>query len=319
MPPNEALRAWLLLFVDAIATKQLIAPALNMLVGDPKRVCEASYACIRSMLSDQGRWERIRRNVKRLPENEEAGRALEPAEERWLLEQASAAGEHQGKWTPLYTVTVLGLNMGMRHKEIRTLRCKDVDLEYRVLRVAESKTRAGEGRPIPLTQPAWADLQRWAERFPGRRSEHYVFPSCENGQVDPTRGVANWHTAWRRITRVIQCPACGEIQGQRKICRNVECGAKIEGVKNPLDGLRFHDLCHSTATKLLEQGMPFAVVAQILGWSASTAVRMAKHYGHIRPEAQRQVLAGVATQEIRTGVHQFVHQPGRALESRLPN
>jgi hypothetical protein len=39
-------------------------------------------ACISSILSDQGCWERIRRDVKRLPENEEAGRALEPAEER---------------------------------------------------------------------------------------------------------------------------------------------------------------------------------------------------------------------------------------------
>jgi AcrR family transcriptional regulator len=43
-PPVEALRAWLLLFVDAIAAKQLIAPALNTLLGDPKKVFEASYA-----------------------------------------------------------------------------------------------------------------------------------------------------------------------------------------------------------------------------------------------------------------------------------
>lgn len=42
--PIEALRAWLLLFVDAIAAKQLIAPALNTLLGDPKKVFEASYA-----------------------------------------------------------------------------------------------------------------------------------------------------------------------------------------------------------------------------------------------------------------------------------
>jgi integrase len=103
------------------------------------------------------------------------------------------------------------------------------------------------------------------------------------------------------------------------MCHSVECRAKIEGMKNPLEGIRFHDLRHSTATKLLEQGTPFAVVAQILGWSASTAVRMAKRYGHIRPEAQRQALAGVATQEIQTGVHQFVYQPGRALQSTLPN
>jgi AcrR family transcriptional regulator len=44
MPPIEALRAWLLLFVDAIAAKQLIAPALNTLVGDHKKIFEASYA-----------------------------------------------------------------------------------------------------------------------------------------------------------------------------------------------------------------------------------------------------------------------------------
>ena len=276
-------------------------------------------ACMSSILSDQRRRERIRRDVKRLPENEEAGRALEPTQERMLLEKASAAGEHQGKWTPLYTVTVLGLNTGMRHKEIRTLRWKDIDLEDRVLRVAESKTRAGEGRPIPLTQPAWAALRYWADRFPARRPEQYVFPACENGQADPSRGIANWRTAWRRITRSIQCPGCGETQNPAKKCRNVECGAKIADIKNPLEGLRFHDLRHSTATKLLEQGTPLPVVAQILGWSASTAVRMTKRYGHIRPEAQRQALKGVATQEIQAGVNQFVHQPGRALQSTLPN
>ena len=44
MLPMEALRAWLMLFVDGIATKQLIAPAVNTLVGDPKKVFEASYA-----------------------------------------------------------------------------------------------------------------------------------------------------------------------------------------------------------------------------------------------------------------------------------
>ena len=44
MPPIDALRAWLLLFVDAVATKQIIAPALNTLIGDHKKVFEASYA-----------------------------------------------------------------------------------------------------------------------------------------------------------------------------------------------------------------------------------------------------------------------------------
>src|ERR1700755_663829 len=43
MPPLDALRAWMLLFVDYIATKKIIAPALNSMVGGPSKVFEASY------------------------------------------------------------------------------------------------------------------------------------------------------------------------------------------------------------------------------------------------------------------------------------
>jgi AcrR family transcriptional regulator len=50
LPPVEALRAWLLLFVDAVETKQIIAPVLNTLVGDPKKVFEASYAQIHAAI-----------------------------------------------------------------------------------------------------------------------------------------------------------------------------------------------------------------------------------------------------------------------------
>jgi AcrR family transcriptional regulator len=49
-PPGEALRAWLLLFVDAVETKHIIAPVLNTLVGDPKKVFETSYAQIHEAL-----------------------------------------------------------------------------------------------------------------------------------------------------------------------------------------------------------------------------------------------------------------------------
>jgi AcrR family transcriptional regulator len=51
MPPIEALRAWLLLFVDAIETKQLIAPVLSALIGDPKKVFAASHDQIHEALS----------------------------------------------------------------------------------------------------------------------------------------------------------------------------------------------------------------------------------------------------------------------------
>jgi AcrR family transcriptional regulator len=50
MSPVEALRAWLLLFVDAVETKHIIAPVLNTLVGDPKKVFKTSYAQIHEAL-----------------------------------------------------------------------------------------------------------------------------------------------------------------------------------------------------------------------------------------------------------------------------
>ena len=46
MSPIEALRSRMLLFVDYIATKQIIAPALNTIVGGPSKVYEASRAQI---------------------------------------------------------------------------------------------------------------------------------------------------------------------------------------------------------------------------------------------------------------------------------
>jgi AcrR family transcriptional regulator len=51
LSPVDALRAWLLLFVDAIATKHLIAPALNTLLGDPTKVFAASYVQLHQAIS----------------------------------------------------------------------------------------------------------------------------------------------------------------------------------------------------------------------------------------------------------------------------
>jgi AcrR family transcriptional regulator len=69
MPPIEALRAWMLLFVDYIATKKIIAPALNTLVGGPSKVFEASYAQI---------WGAIRALVKRAIKSGDIRKDLDP-------------------------------------------------------------------------------------------------------------------------------------------------------------------------------------------------------------------------------------------------
>jgi AcrR family transcriptional regulator len=69
LPPMEALRAWMLLFVDYIATKKIIAPALNASVGSSAKVVEASYAPIH---------ETMRALVKRAIKSGEVRKDVDP-------------------------------------------------------------------------------------------------------------------------------------------------------------------------------------------------------------------------------------------------
>jgi integrase len=113
---------------------------------------------------------------------------------------------------------------------------------------------------------------RSARQFPETQAEQYVFHSERYGvagdglkvpQVygsNPLQPIGRWKEAWEAA----------------KIRAGVQC--------------RFHDLWHTGCTRMLEAGVPFSVVASIMGWNASTAVRMAKRYGHIGQVAQRQAV-----------------------------
>lgn len=52
MPPVEALRAWLLLFVDYIAAKHIIAPALNSVTGGASRLYEGSRTLVHGAIDE---------------------------------------------------------------------------------------------------------------------------------------------------------------------------------------------------------------------------------------------------------------------------
>jgi AcrR family transcriptional regulator len=69
MSPVEALRAWMLLFVDYIAAKQIIAPALNTLVGGPSKLFEGSRSQIQGAIDSL---------VKRAIKSHDIRRDLEP-------------------------------------------------------------------------------------------------------------------------------------------------------------------------------------------------------------------------------------------------
>ena len=50
LPPVEALRAWLRLFVDHIATKQVMSPVLASMVGGPSELCTDSGTRVKTAI-----------------------------------------------------------------------------------------------------------------------------------------------------------------------------------------------------------------------------------------------------------------------------
>jgi len=200
-------------------------------------------------------WANLQGDVKFERERDEVGKALSREDEARLLEACAS--------NPLlHTVVTLALNTALRKSEIRTLRWGQIDLFKRTLTVGKTKTEGGSGRPIPLNAPAYGALVKWAGRFPESKPEHFVFPACEDARIDtakpdtskidPSQPTKGWRTAWRTATRSIECPKCGQPQRPAKSRCNPECKGDISGLKNPLAGLRFHDLRHTRITKLAE-------------------------------------------------------------------
>ena len=210
----------------------------------------------------------------RTNEGEDVGRAVSRDEEAALLEACRASRSRS-----LYPAVLVALNTCMRYSELCLLRWAQVDLGACTLTVGQSKTEAGTGRLLPLNDRAVAILSFWASLFPLGESTHFVFPAERYGASgdgvtviygsDPTKPIGRWQEAW----------------GSAKIRAGVPC--------------RFHDLRHTGCTRMLEAGVPFSVVATIMGWSPSTTVRMSRRYGHIGQSAQRLAVNALSEASVR--------------------
>jgi len=160
---------------------------------------------------------------------------------------------------------------------------------HKTLAIRKSKTEAGE-RVIPLNTDAWnavLSIYRRAQSLGEVRPDHYVFPACEASHFDPTRPQASWRTAWRNLTRLVTCPACGIQQNPGKSCSNEKCAADINKVRSSLAGLRFHDLRHHAITELAESQASDNTIMAIAG---HVSPKMLAHYSHVRLQAKRAAL-----------------------------
>jgi integrase len=233
--------------------------------GAAPKTVNLEVGTLRAILRKNRLWAGVQPDVRMLRAREDVGRAINRDEEGALLEACRASRSRS-----LYPAVLIALNTCMRYSELRLLTWGQADLNSCTLTVGHSKTESGTGRLLPLNDRAVAILGFRASLFSLREPSHFVFPAERYGasgdgatvvyDSDPTRPIGRWKEAWESA----------------KIRAGVSC--------------RFHDLRHTGCTRMLEAGVPFSVVATIMGWSPSTTVRMARRYGHIGQSAQRQAV-----------------------------
>jgi integrase len=211
------------------------------------------------------------------------------------------------EWETAYLAAVLAVNTTARKCELRALQWRHVDFINNTLEIPRSKTEAGV-RVVPLNAESYEALwrlRRRAESFGQVELSHFVFAAfrpkfrfhgkyrvgMDWSEFDPTQPVGSWRTAWRTLTRAIQCNECGHLQKPGKTCRNMECRAGIQKIKNPLAGLRFHDLRHTSISALGEAGVPDRVIMDIAG---HVSPRMLRRYSHTQVESKRAAIQSLS-------------------------
>ena len=139
------------------------------------------------------------------------------------------------------------------------MKWKQVDLLKHVVQVGKAKTRAGSGRRVPMNAKlriAFESHVAWyISKFGKLHPDWYIFPFGRPFEMDPTRPVTTFKTAWNTIKR----------------------NAGVEG--------RWHDCRHTFITECLESGMSTATLKSLVGHVSN---RILEHYAHSNVERARE-------------------------------
>jgi excisionase family DNA binding protein len=147
----------------------------------------------------------------------------------------------------LKPVILTALHTGMRRGEILALQWTRVDLKKKTILI--TKTKGGKDRTIPINDQLYAELVRLKQR---------------NGNSD----------------RVFLGPAGRPLSEIKTAFSAAKKRAKVKG-------LRFHDLRHTAATRLVEAGVDLITVRDILGHHS---VVVTQRYAHTPDELKRRAV-----------------------------
>ena len=263
--------------------------------GASGRTINIEVGCLRSIMKKFGCWARVQPDITMLPEREDAGCCLPSEDESKLL---CVCGKSRSR--VLLPFVVLLIETAARYGTVRRLQWKNVDFVKRCLTFGKDKTRAGSRRTIPLSQRALDALTFWAQQFPDRLPEHYVFPHERYGatgaeEVFGFTGGTVYETDLQRPTGSIK--------------RAWEQARQRAGLAH----LRLHDLRHTGVSRMIAAGIPLPIIAKIVGWAPGTLARMAARYGHFSVEEMRSAVESISGSHLNSaGYPQF--SPQSAVE-----
>lgn len=228
---------------------------------------------LRAALNQALKWGKVTRNVATLvdPPRVEKFKIAPLTREQAQQLLDAVRGER------LEVLYRLALSLGLRKGEVLALHWGDLDFKQRTLKVAGSaqvidgkqqivppKTAASVGTlPLPdvlaqalLRHREQQDLERAANGADWNKLD-LVFPATNGNLIWPR----NLNGTLKRVLRKAGLP----------------------------ETTRFHDLRHSCATLLIQQGVHLRVVMEILGHSSITIT--ADTYAHVLPETQRDAVS----------------------------
>ena len=165
--------------------------------------------------------------------------------ERWLTSDEEVR-LLQASLPWLRDIVIFALNTGMRQDEILSLKWSEIDLVRQTALLLMTKNK--EKRTVPLNQ-TMTELLRGKSKI--RSISGYVFTSQAENKID---------------------------------ARNLLRAFYAARTKAKLEDVRFHDLRHTFATRLVQSGVDLYVVKELLGHKTIT---MTMRYAHHDPESLR--------------------------------
>lgn len=205
-------------------------------------------------------WKFLWPKVAKLEENHDVGRALEPEEEKSIMETA-----RKNRSPLIYPFLQVLAWTGMRSDEARVLKWSQVDFEAGQIVVGKSKTEAGVGRVIPMSGALRSVLEQYAGWYARKlgpiEPEWHVFPASNRIRpTNPSEPVTSLKRAWESVR---------EKSG-------ITC--------------RLHDFRHSFCTRMAEASVAESTMLDIMGHVSSAMLR---RYSHIRSQARRDAITAV--------------------------